>query len=166
MQPSAYVSREARLRSSALVGTGSSPAWRKGRPTVVIAEDDPVYLHLLSQIAISAGWFVIPASDAMQAVMFCVRQDPTCVMLDVNMPGGSGMVALQRLRANTKTRNLPVLVVTGSPTAALETQARAQGVRQFLAKPVDPFTLQAAMQAIWEEKCATSSSSVPTAHPG
>ncbi|MDB4909008.1 MAG: uncharacterized protein JWO05_3792 [Gemmatimonadetes bacterium] len=166
MQPSPQVSREARLRSSALVGTGTSPAWRKGKPTVVIAEDDPVYLHLLSQIAINAGWFVIQASDAMQAIMFCVRQDPTCVMLDVNMPGGSGMLALKRLRANSRTSNLPVIVVTGSPTASLETEARQQGVRHFLSKPVDPFTLQAAMQVIWEQRKATPSSSAPIAPRG
>ena len=90
----------------------------------------------------------IPAFDAMQAVMNAMRQPLDLVLLDINMPGGTGMEVLKRLKNSSKTRRIPVVVITGSTDATLPAQANALGAVQFLTKPVDPeVLLQAVLEA-------------------
>ena len=127
---------------------------RRGAPTVVIADDDPVFRHLLDGYAHAAGWQTITASDAMQAVMYAVRCRPTAVLLDINMPGGTGETALARLRANGNTRRTPVIVVTGSDAPGLEFRLRDLGATGFLRKPVEPAAIQAALAAAVQSPAA------------
>ena len=120
---------------------------RRNTPTVVVADDDPVFRCLLTGFAQAAGWQTITASDAMQAVMYAVRCRPTAVLLDINMPGGTGETALARLRSNAITRGTPVIVVTGSEEPGLEFRVRDLGATGFLRKPVEPVAIQAALAA-------------------
>jgi len=57
---------------------------------VVIADDDKVVIRLLSAGLRRSGLEVIPAYDAMQAIMATMRHLPDVVLLDINMPGGTG----------------------------------------------------------------------------
>ena len=57
---------------------------------VVIADDDKVVIRLLSAGLRRSGFEVIPAYDAMQAIMATMRHLPDVVLLDINMPGGTG----------------------------------------------------------------------------
>src|SRR5690349_24894195 len=104
------------------------------RPAVLIADDDPLYVRLLSEVVVAEGWLAITASDAAQAVMYATRSDPFAVLLDINMPGGSGVTALDRLKKNAKTSTLPVLIVTGSTEPGLERRVRELGASAIVSK--------------------------------
>ena len=125
-------------------------------PTVVVADDDPFFRELLCECVLASGIRVIPAADAMQAVMYAVRGSASAILLDINMPGGSGLVALERLRKNNRTMPIPVIVVSGSIEPGVEERAHALGARAFLHKPVDPAMLQATL--------ATALAAEDTAH--
>lgn len=104
---------------------------------VLIADDDPVITHLIRSSLRAKGWEVEVATDAMQAVMFAIRSAPDALVLDINMPGGTGVTALKRLKASVKTRFIPVLVLSGTSDASAPSTVQALGADVFLSKPVD-----------------------------
>jgi len=115
---------------------------------VLIAEDDPVMASMLTGALESRGYGVVLARDAMQAVMFAVQQQPNAILLDVNMPAGTGLGALTRLQASARTSSIPVLVVSGSTDLTLPATVRAEGAKGFFKKPVDLDALCARLEEI------------------
>lgn len=115
----------------------TAPRRKNAAPVALIAEDDPVMAMLLSDFLRSRGFATVVAVDAMQAVMYAVRSEPSIVLLDVNMPGGSGLHALRKLRANAKTAKLPVFAISGNRDPEVQKQLYDLGVDVYLSKPVD-----------------------------
>ena len=110
---------------------------RSNAPIVLIAEDDVVMATVLSDFLRSRGFATLVSVDAMQTVMYALRSDPVLVLLDVNMPGGTGIHALQKLRANAKTATLPVIAISGNTDLGVKQKLYDLGVEVFLSKPVD-----------------------------
>jgi two-component system cell cycle response regulator len=81
---------------------------------ILIADDSRVHVQLLTGWLQDRGFAVVSALDAVQAWMMGIRSQPDVIILDINMPGGSGLDVLKRLKASTKTKHIPVLVVSGS----------------------------------------------------
>jgi DNA-binding response OmpR family regulator len=104
---------------------------------LLIADDDRVLTHLLSARLRAKGWNVTIAFDAMQAMMFAMRTTPDIILLDINMPGGTGIEALKKLKVSTRTSQIPVVVLTGSVDAAEEPKIRDLGAAGFMMKPPD-----------------------------
>ena len=110
---------------------------RPTRLNVLFADDDQVLAQIVDAALKKAGCNVTIARDAMQAVMFAVRTPPDVIVLDISMPGGNGLMALQKLKASDKTRHIPVLVVSGLTDATLPEKVRELGAMEFQAKPID-----------------------------
>jgi DNA-binding response OmpR family regulator len=104
---------------------------------LLIAEDDRALALLLSTRLREKGWVVDLAQDAMQALMFAMRSVPDAIMLDIAMPGGSGIDALKRLKRSAKTSQIPVVVLSGSIEAKDEPNDLASGAAAFMRKPPD-----------------------------
>ena len=108
---------------------------------ILVADDDPVIATLLTSGFRSHGHSVMVARDAMQAVMFAVKEQPDVILLDINMPGGTGLNVLRRLKASVKTEMIPVVVLSGSSDPQMPETVRELGASAFLSKPVDPAAL-------------------------
>jgi DNA-binding response OmpR family regulator len=108
---------------------------------ILVADDDQMLSKMICTILKEGGHTCVPAFDAMQAVMFAMKRPPDLVLLDINMPAGSGIGVLQKLKANSKTSNVPVIVLSGSTDPAITAQALKLGAVTFLSKPVDPDVL-------------------------
>ncbi|HEY7860139.1 MAG: response regulator [Gemmatimonadales bacterium] len=104
---------------------------------ILIADDDPLMTSILSSTLSTRGYTVTIARDAMQAVMFAVQQQPDVVLLDINMPAGTGLGALKRLKASARTSGIPVVVLSGSTDLTLPATVRSEGAKAFFKKPVD-----------------------------
>jgi CheY-like chemotaxis protein len=104
---------------------------------ILIADDSRVQVHLFSTCLTDKGFDVVVAVDALQAWMKALREAPDAIVLDINMPGGSGLEVLRRLRLSTKTRHIPVVVVSGSDEPELKREVTGLGAEAFLQKPVD-----------------------------
>ncbi len=104
---------------------------------ILVADDDAVTLETLGAQLRGAGFQVVTAMDAMQAFMVAQRSQPDAVLLDIQMPGGTGLDTLKRLRTSTKTQNIPVIAISGLPGAGPGAQALALGAVEFLPKPVE-----------------------------
>jgi len=106
---------------------------------ILVADDDRVITTLICGVLAKAGHKTTPALDAMQALMFALRAPaPELIVLDVNMPGGTGIEALRRLKQSSRTRNIPVIVVSGVDDPAMPRRMRELGALDVLPKPVDP----------------------------
>jgi CheY-like chemotaxis protein len=116
----------------------------------LVADDDRVVSHLVCGLLRAKGWEVTPVFDAMQALMFAMREPrPDVIILDINMPGGTGVQALTKLKASTKTASIPVVVLSGVPDERLFDQMREKGADELLHKPVDPPALFAALERVF-----------------
>ena len=110
-----------------------------GRRTmnILVADDDAVHVELVSTRLRSAGFDVAVARDAMQAMMLAVRAKPAVILLDINMPGGTGMQTLRQLKAHADTGTIPVIVVSGSGDPEMPRRMMALGAADYLRKPFD-----------------------------
>ena len=115
---------------------------------LLIADDDKTFCHLLATEMGSKGWRVTIAADAMQTIMYALRVQPNVIVLDIQMPGGTGITALKKLKASTKTAGIPVLVVSGSTDSNMEATLLESGAARYIPKPVDVASLRAAIEAL------------------
>lgn len=104
---------------------------------ILIADDSRVQVHLLAGWLQDQGHEVVEALDAVQAWMKGLRTQPDVIVLDINMPGGSGIDVLKRLKASAKTQHIPVLVVSGTAGPEIRDLAMRLGARDLLEKPLD-----------------------------
>jgi CheY-like chemotaxis protein len=106
---------------------------------VLLADDDRITTTLMTSVLVRQGWHVQSVSDAMQALMYATRTPaPDVIVLDLNMPGGTGFHTLKRLSASSRTSHIPVVILTGSLDPAAEATAHELGAARFLRKPVEP----------------------------
>lgn len=114
-------------------------------PRILVADDDRTISLLVCTLLRREGYEVMPAMDAMQTVMLAMRTPPPdAIVLDLQMPGGTGLGALQRLKASNKTSLIPVILLSGSESAERQ-EAEALGVVASLRKPVVPERVLAAV---------------------
>ena len=115
---------------------------------ILIADDDPVTVQMLSGVLTGRGFAVSVARDAMQAVMMAVRTPPDGLILDIGMPGGTGFQVLERLKVGAKTSKIPIIVLTALTDPVLQARVRALGAREFFTKPIAPDQLLQAVDRI------------------
>lgn len=113
---------------------------------IIVAEDDKVLSKMVCGILSDGGHVTVPAFDSMQTMMFVSRQPPDLVVLDINMPGGTGVDVLRKLKMLSKTKFVPVIVLSGSTDPGMPAQVLALGANAVLLKPVDPDALLAAVR--------------------
>jgi CheY-like chemotaxis protein len=106
-------------------------------PKILVADDSRFQVALLTNALQQKGFEVVVAEDACQAGMVALRTAPDAIVLDINMPGGSGIEVLKRLKRSTKTQGIPVVVASGSSDSGVQQAAMELGVAKFLTKPVD-----------------------------
>ena len=116
---------------------------------VLIADDDQVTVQLVSGVLKANGYDVRAAYDSLQAVTLAMRDPPDAIILDIAMPAGGGWSVLQRLKASSKTRAIPVVVLTALTDPQLPAQAKALGADAFLLKPVAPSELRSTVDGFF-----------------
>ncbi|NJM06628.1 response regulator, partial [Candidatus Gracilibacteria bacterium] len=85
---------------------------------VLICEDDPAIAELMQRIADNAGFRTTVVNSAAQLRHKVALQRFDCLLLDLNLPDGSGEALIAELRANQRTEQLPIVVVSARATAA------------------------------------------------
>lgn len=147
---------------------------------VLIAEDHPVNELLMGKMVRRMGAEVLIARNGEEAVNFWQREPIDLIMMDVQMPGTSGLEATRRIRSlelRENRRHTPIVAVTANAMQGDRDMCLAMGMDAYVAKPVEPQALEdAAIEAL--EKAAgkpkvppagdapvTTRSAQPAAHP-
>ena len=102
-------------------------------PTIFIVDDDPAMQDSLSWLIETIGYPVKTYSSAQSFLDDYDPQLPGCMILDVRLPGMSGLQLQQKLR--TDNINLPVIIITGHGDVPMAVKAMQQGAQVFLEKP-------------------------------
>ena len=117
---------------------------RDGR-TLLIVDDDERFRERLMQAFLARGFEVRGAADYDEAVRSAEAESPELALLDLRLPGGSGVDLVRELKRLDATTNVVVLTGYGSIATALES-VRA-GATTYLTKPVDADQIVAAFDA-------------------
>lgn len=103
---------------------------------VLVVDDDPVLRLLLTTVLRDLGT-VRTAADAYEAVDLVNERLPDVVVLDVMMPGTTGLQLLARWRADERTANLPVMLLTALDDAQERRAGLEAGADAYLTKPFE-----------------------------
>jgi len=116
---------------------------------ILVADDDRIVVTLIAGLLRGKGHEVVPVFDAMQAIMFAMRTPaPDAIILDINMPGGTGVEAIKRLKSSLNTALIPVIVLSGTTDPQMPGKVKALGADAFLSKPVDAAALFTALAKV------------------
>ena len=102
---------------------------------ILVIDDDPAILELMQLIFEDAG-YCVETTDAASGVISCVENDlPHIIVLDLRLSGRNGSDMVRQIKEQERTRHIPLLVCSASPTA--KQLALAAGADDFLAKPFE-----------------------------
>lgn len=115
---------------------------------IMIIEDDKAISDSLSKSLSDSGFEVMAVFDAYQGTKFAYEKNPDLIILDLMLPAGGGLTTLKNIRLSTKTKSIPVAVLTGAQDEELKSKVIKEGVSVYLEKPVELDKLIAAIKNI------------------
>jgi PAS domain S-box-containing protein len=117
--------------------------------TVLIIEDEPALLELLTKTLLFKGFQVLPAANGRSGIEFAVGSHPDVIILDLTMPDCSGIQVVEDLRARPETHSIPILIHTGTVLSEPERQRLAAQVQSITSK-TEPQSLLARLDHLDE----------------
>lgn len=105
---------------------------------VLLVEDEPINQAMMQILLKKAGLQVEVAHDGAQAVAMAAAVRYDCVLMDVHMPGMSGMEATWEIRKLPGWRQVPIIALTADALEQTRTECVTAGMDAFVTKPVDP----------------------------
>ena len=117
-------------------------------PTILVVEDEPAILELLRVNLADAGYDVRAAADAEAASDTLKEALPDLVLLDWMLPGQSGLAFAKQLRADSRTRELPIIMVTARTEEADKVAGLEAWVDDYVTKPFSPRELKARIKSV------------------
>ena len=117
-------------------------------PTILVVEDEPAILELLRVNLADAGYAVQAAADAETAQRMLKESLPDLLLLDWMLPGQSGLALAKQLRADARTRELPIIMVTARTDEADKVAGLEAWVDDYVTKPFSPRELKARIKAV------------------
>lgn len=131
--------------------SSASPMESK-QPLVMIVDDDAAVRDALQELMCSAGMQPACFASTRELLDADVLDQPGCLVLDVRMPGASGLDLQRQLATNGNTK--PIIFLTGHGDIPMTVQAMKSGAVDFLTKPVRDQTLLDAIAAAIEQDAA------------
>jgi two-component system, OmpR family, phosphate regulon response regulator PhoB len=116
--------------------------------TVLVVEDEPQIQELLAVNLEHSGHKVLRAASAEEAEAAIRKELPDVLVLDWMLPGESGVAFARRLRANERTRDLPILMLTARAMEQDKVSGLEAGADDYLTKPFSPKELAARIKAV------------------
>ena len=125
------------------------------RGTVLVIDDDEQIRRLIVSLIGPMGHVLKEAASAEEGLEKLREEPPDLVLLDMQLPGRSGHDVLKEIRADPRSRLIPVVMITGAATHERKLKAIEAGVTDFLGKPFSPEELVARVRALMELKLVT-----------
>lgn len=137
--------------SSPSINHDSNPA------TILVVDDEPDLVELMVYNLKQAGHAVLSASDGAQALQIAKSRLPDLIVLDVMMPELNGIEVAKRLRAQTETASMPIIMLTAKAQEAHELEGLGAGADDYITKPFSMKILLARIDALTRRASTTNS---------
>ncbi|MEP7152562.1 MAG: response regulator [Nitrospira sp.] len=121
------------------------------RIRLLIIDDSSDFQLLIKTFLQNTIFSCSSAADGLQAMGIAIREEPGVILLDIGLPGGDGLMILDRLRANSHTKTTPIVVATAQTATGLEAKVIDKGAAAYLKKPIDKQILLETLQRVLQE---------------
>ena len=125
--------------------------------TILVVDDEPDLVELISYNLEQQGHSVLTASNGAQALQIAKSRNPDLVVLDVMMPEINGVEVAKRLRAQTETASLPIIMLTAKTDESHELDGLGAGADDYITKPFSMQVLIARINALSRRSSSISS---------
>jgi len=115
---------------------------------ILLVEDEPAIQELLAFNVTQCGYRAIAACDAEAAMAQINRALPDLILLDWMMPGITGVELARRLRADSRTRDIPIIMLTARTDERDKVVGLESGADDYITKPFSPRELMARIRAV------------------
>jgi PAS domain S-box-containing protein len=132
-----HATSRSRRKSSRLMDAvrQSEDSSGKELKAVLVIEDEQAVREMLSLTLVNKGFQVLCANNGRTGLEMVARHHPAVIVLDIALPEFDGIQIVERLRANDRTRHIPVLIHTGTAITETERHRLATQVQSIIAKP-------------------------------
>ena len=117
------------------------------RPTVLLVEDEPAQRELLAYNLEAEGFDVIAADNGEDGLILVDENDPDLIVLDWMMPQRSGIEVCRRLKSNSKTRQIPVIMLSARAEEVDRVRGLETGADDYVVKPYSVIELMARVKS-------------------
>jgi two-component system, cell cycle response regulator DivK len=104
---------------------------------VLIVEDNEKNMKLARDVLQAKGYQTVEAVTGEEGVKLAKERKPDLILMDIQLPGISGIEAFKQIRGNASTKGIPVIALTASVTPTDRTAISAAGFEAFLGKPIN-----------------------------
>jgi CheY-like chemotaxis protein len=126
------------------------------RPRVLLVDDYPDAREMYSEYLEFSGFDVVEAGNGMEALQRAVDASPDIILMDLSLPVMDGWEATRRLKADQRTKAIPVVALTGHALAGISEGARQAGCDAFVTKPCLPEDLVREIRKILDSPSSTT----------
>ncbi|MBC2714146.1 MAG: response regulator [Desulfobacteraceae bacterium] len=116
--------------------------------TILIVEDETDILHLVEYHLKAEGYTVLAAQDGIKGLDLAIEQLPDLIVLDLMLPGMDGLEVCKALKRNSKTENIPVVMLTAKGEEVDRIVGLELGADDYIVKPFSPRELTLRIRAI------------------
>ncbi len=124
--------------------------------SIVVVEDEPDIADLVKYHLDKAGLPARVVPDGKQALDLIVREPPALIVLDLMLPGLDGLEVCRRLRAQSATRDIPIIMLTAKAEEVDRIVGLELGADDYVPKPFSPRELVARVKAVLRRKASPS----------
>ena len=133
------------------------------KTTILVVEDEPSIVELVSFTLKEAGWNTYAVNSAGEAWEFIQRRTPHMVLLDWMLPDQSGLRLLSRIRGDRQFNELPVIMLTAKSMEEDKIAGLDNGADDYITKPFSPRELTARIKALLRRKAPEHAQSLMAA---
>ncbi len=104
---------------------------------ILIVEDNEKNLKLARDVLRFHGFRTVEATDGESAIAMSIEHLPALILMDIQLPGIDGIVAMTRIRADERTKHIPTVALTASVMTGDRERFDEAGFDGFIAKPIE-----------------------------
>ncbi len=128
--------------------------------TILVCDDEPHILHVVSTKLKNGGFHVLTAADGEEALQLAQEHMPDLVITDYQMPILSGLELCAKLRADPRTEGIPAIMLTARGFSLGDDETQNTNIRKILPKPFSPREVLQTVKDIVEGLVPSDESSV------
>ena len=108
-----------------------------GKEKILVIEDNPLNMELVSDLLEAAGYAIHKARTAERGLRLADEISPDLILMDIGLPGMDGLVATGKLKNNPQTWDIPVIALTAHAMVSDRGKAMAAGCSDYITKPIN-----------------------------